>query len=140
MSFKSKVERVREQRNFGDSLTEQSHKKYVDINRLVKLYGRNGPPPAAIDASLYKDAPPITYHEALNTIRETDEKFSKLPSKIRAQFGHDPDKFQAFASNPENLQYLTEDGIIFPEAENEVSKKAQEKYEEVKPRETENER
>lgn len=129
--FKSQLKRDKPKSKFKKSKTEQSHKEAVDINNLVRLYGRRGGLPP-IDPTAFGEFPAISFHEAMNVVSKMQEQFDKLPAKIRAEFDNNPAQFQEYVADPENLKNLTEAGIVTPamrkeqEAASEAAKAATE--------------
>lgn len=74
----------------ADSKTEQHHRDACDINLMVKRAGATGQFPGATGQPMYFDAPAISYHQALEIVREADAAFDGLPGATRKEFGNDP--------------------------------------------------
>lgn len=55
-----------------------------------------------------------SYHESLNLIREADEMFMTVPSKIRERFDNDAGKFLAFVQDEANAEAMAEMGLLKP--------------------------
>ena len=106
-----------------DGLTEQSHAKSCDVNRIVKRYERDGilmeKLPGYVDLSgarfgNFSDG--ISYQEACNAVLMADESFMALPPELRAKFSNDPAEFLDFVSNPDNKSKLVDLGLLAPES------------------------
>lgn len=102
-----------------DGLTEQSHAKACDVNRIVKRYERDGilmeKLPGYVDlagAKFGNFADGLDYQEACNAVIMADRSFMEMPAEIRAKFYNDPAVFLDFASNPSNKDEMVELGLI----------------------------
>ena len=123
MSFRSvKYPRKRVSLDCGVSLTEQSHAKSCDVNRIVKRFQRDGirmeKVPGYVDLSNAKFgdfSDGISYQEACNSVLMANESFMALPSELRRKFGNDPGEFLDFVSNPDNKDQLVDLGLLKPE-------------------------
>lgn len=99
--------------SFGESMTEQSHKKSCDINTILNRYKKTG----IINhinnmQGKYEDYPSsIDFHLMQTKIAVAKSMFESIPSNIRAKFENDPGKFLDFASNPENREAMLEMGF-----------------------------
>lgn len=101
----------------GKSRTRQSHAAECDINNIIKKFQKTG----ALDhvakhGPIYGDVTAITYHEAQNLVIEADEMFHDLPSSVRAKFENDPRQFMDFVQDDENLEEMSELGLLTDEA------------------------
>lgn len=98
------------------SRTRQEFKAECDINNIIKAFKVSGQlthisAKAAMGA--YLDLPePTDYQESLNIIREAQESFATLPSKVRDRFGNDPEAFLAFMNDPANKDEAIELGLV----------------------------
>lgn len=97
------------------SMTKQSFKDECDINNILDRYQRTG----MIDHLTkhnyqYGDFDPVEYHDAMNTIAEGNTMFEELPSKVRAYFEGDPQKFMEYAQDEANIEQLREWGLAKP--------------------------
>lgn len=103
----------------GVSLTEQSHAKSCDVNRIVKRFERSGirmeKVPGYVDLSGAKFgdfSDGVEYLDACNSVIKANESFMELPSGIRAKFSNDPGLFLDFASNPDNKDEMIALGLM----------------------------
>lgn len=73
----------------------QAHKDECDVNIIVDANQplRGGP---EFTEEIQDWNHPMSYHEMLNHIRETDEVFNQLPARIRAAHDNDPQKLLDF--------------------------------------------
>lgn len=107
----------------GDSLTEQSHKDRVCINRIMARFAKTG----AIDQSLIKngnyiDVDAVDFQEAMITTARANESFNALPAKVRAKFNNDPVSFLKWLGDPENAAEAVSMGLAKPEDKQEPIK------------------
>ena len=101
----------------GVSRTHQSMAPECDINNIMRRFEKTG----VLDhlnryEGSYGDftAVPSDYHEAINSVMETNEMFLTLPAKIRKRFGNDPGQFLDFVQDPSNQDDMIKLGIAFP--------------------------
>lgn len=99
------------------SMTKQSFKKECDINHIMGKYLKTG----AIDhfakfGPSYGDIEPVTFHEAMNVIRKSEEMFEALDSSIRKRFHNNPAEFMEFVQNPDNLEEMRKLKLARPAA------------------------
>lgn len=96
-------------------LTEQSHKKEVDINEIVK---RHGVDKIAQTQQLvqmqYDDIPGNDFMETMLMLKKAETSFMSLPSKLRARFENDPAQYLDFVRNPDNAEELVTLGLANP--------------------------
>ena len=99
------------------SRTEQAHKNDYDINRLLARATRSGVLATAdqIRSVYYGDFSEVG--QAMENhfkIKEAEEHFAALPSKVREAFANDPKKLlQALSDNSEgNINRLVELGLV----------------------------
>ena len=99
----------------GDKmLTEQSHKREVDINEIVRKHGADMIAKTARLASAefrFDDVTGNDFQEASLKILKAKESFESLPSKIRKEFDNNPAIFLDFVHNPDNLDRMIELGL-----------------------------
>lgn len=94
------------------SLAIQSQKDEADINKIVRDFGVTGRVSAPVRLPEYGDFTGISdYRAALDAVRAAEAAFLEVPSKIRAEFNHDPGAWAAVCLNPENLPRLREWGL-----------------------------
>ena len=93
-------------------LTEDNHKKEVDINQIMRKYQKTG---AIAHQNKYEgrydDIPSLTLLEALNTVKQADTMFNELPSSVRKRVNNNPVEFLQFMQNPENEQEIYDLGL-----------------------------
>ena len=97
------------------SMTEQSHARDCDINRLVSQYQRSG---VLGDPSTYRDmvygnfSEIGSYHEQMQVMKDAKEKFDALPSNIRDAFGNDPGRLIDAVLDPSQKEKLQALGVF----------------------------
>ncbi|EOZ9388824.1 hypothetical protein ACQYE5_000693 [Enterobacter cancerogenus] len=95
--------------------TQQHFADEVDINQIVARAISTGnhalftpqQRQEFYDATFFTD-----YMDALSVLDDVRDDFSSLPSSVRKEFGHDPDKYVAFMSNPQNMHKAVEMGLL----------------------------
>lgn len=99
------------------SLTRQEFAEECDINNIMDKYKTTGAlthinsqSPRYFD---FSEAP--DFASALTLLKDAEEAFLRVPSKVRAEFDNDPVKFVAYAEDAENLPKLREWGLAPPE-------------------------
>ena len=98
----------------GRSMTKQAHKGECDINNILKKFRDQGViTHRNTFEGNYGDFTnvPLSYHDAMNQVREADEMFQSIPAHVRAEFQNDPGKFLEFVQNPENAQRMYDLGL-----------------------------
>lgn len=97
------------------SLTEQQHKKNVNINTIVKKAKRRGFMEAPRRQGFFGDfSDAVDYQATLEKIRTAHEDFMALPSNVRAKFQNDPGEIFEFLANPENDEEARDLGLLEP--------------------------
>lgn len=98
-------------------ITKQSHKQECDIYNILKQYQKTG-----IINHINTNKPEyiqlpsdIDYQTSLNLLNQADQAFSSLPAKIRDHFSNDPASFLSAFSDPAQVSYLRELGLLNPE-------------------------
>lgn len=97
------------------SITEQSHKREVDINAIISRYRRTGVlgTQTQVREMFYGDFLEVTdYASAMTAIVNAQERFMELPSAVRAEFANDPGKLLAALKDDSQLQRLVDLGIV----------------------------
>ena len=106
------------------SLTLQDEKEETDINYIVNKYcdGQKGVSTLDLgNTDIYQylqfgDATlPGDYETALDLVSGVREEFYTLPSKLRAEFNHDPMEFVQRLNQPKTLNLLQEYGFHTPD-------------------------
>ena len=95
-----------------DARTEQCHKDECDINKIIAKYDKTGvlTHVNSFEAK-YEDLTGLDYQNMLNTVAAANSMFEGLPSKIRTQFGNDPQKFISFMDDENNNEAMYEMGL-----------------------------
>lgn len=95
------------------SMTKQSMKDEVDINRVVARYKKTGMFTHVNERTpIYQDVSDVVgYREALDRVREVEVFFTGLPAHVRAEFENDPSKFLDFMADPANAETADEMGL-----------------------------
>lgn len=89
----------------GPTLTQAHFAKDADINEIVKRFGvKDGSiPPLALDPRFFGNFEGVPdFRQALDNIREANDRFALLPAATRARFNNDPLELWAFVNNPLN--------------------------------------
>lgn len=97
----------------GKSRTKQAFREETDINHILRkaekglllehVNQHQGQYGDFIDA--------LDYHTALNRISEAKTAFMTIPADVRANFDNDPQKFLAYAQDPDNIEGMREMGL-----------------------------
>lgn len=101
----------------GDvQMTKQSHKAECDIHTILKQYQRTGIiTHVAAARPRFEDLPDAgDFQDALETLRIAEDAFAALPSKVRAHFDNDPERFLAAFSDRAQEAQLREFGLLRP--------------------------
>lgn len=93
-------------------ITKQSFKNQADINKIVAKFVKQGQTPPLPNDLTFGFAPPYTFHEAVELVRNADSYFMELPAEARSRFQNDPGAFLAFIDDPANRDDLYEMGIL----------------------------
>ncbi len=100
-------------------ITEQSHKKEVDINQIVKKHGVDLiQKTAALQQFVYDDNPTNDFQETMNMIIKAQDTFESMPSALRKKFDNDPAQFMDFVHNEENKEQMFDLGLAIRPEEN----------------------
>lgn len=90
-----------------ETKTQQHFGDEVDINTIVRRFGITGQMPFGSAQGFYGDFTGITdYDDALDKIREAEEKFMKLPPDVRERFNNDPAEMVRQASSLEEAEFM----------------------------------
>lgn len=93
-------------------ITKQSFKNQADINKIVAKFVKQGQTPPLPSDLTFGFAPPYTFHEAVELVRNADSYFMELPAQARNRFQNDPGAFLAFIDDPANRDDLYAMGIL----------------------------
>lgn len=98
----------------GRSRTKQSFAASSDINNIVKKFLKTGMIEHVNTRSpVYADVSQVVdFREALEQVRVTQEFFSKLPAKVRAEFENDPALFLDYMADAQNAQEAKDRGLV----------------------------
>lgn len=97
----------------GKGLTEQKHKKDVDINQIMLKASKTGMLPLAKGSPMYGDFTNAQdFQNCLERIQSADQAFMELPADIRKRFANDPAQLITYINNPENEQEAVELGLL----------------------------
>lgn len=100
------------------TIVEQSHKKEVDINNIVKRAGSAEmiAKTALLQTPEYRfdDLPGNDFMEAHLILAKAEQSFGQLDSATRAEFNNEPARFLDYVQNPENKDKLIERGWANP--------------------------
>lgn len=113
IKFRTKYDRVKVKSPCGrKSLTDQQYKDECSIEGIVKKYGILGQPiprpfGSGADVSEFQD-----FAANMQKVTEARNRFMDLPSDIRARFGHSPEAFFSWLSNPEHTEEAVKLGLM----------------------------
>jgi len=111
------------------SLTKQSEADACDINAIMRRYQSTGVlDHQAGQAARYGDFSNVEdYLASLNKVREAQQRFDDLPSKIRDHVENEPGKFLELVFDPERKEEMVQLGLLpEPEKETKVDLEAEE--------------
>jgi len=95
-----------------EPLVKQSMKAECDINNILAKFQKTGSLTHAKDyGGQYGEVESVTFHDAMNIVKDTQNMFDALPSTLRNKFNHSPGQFLDFVQNPENLPEMHEMGL-----------------------------
>lgn len=100
------------------TLAQQQFKSETDINTIVKNFGitkelpYNGKVPLEGD---YHDAV-NDFQSAANIVRQAQESFNAMSSRVRERFNNNPQKLMEFVADPANRDEAERMGIAVPKA------------------------
>lgn len=117
---------VREQVSFetglvcseDDDMAQQQFKEEVDINTIVRRFGLTGQLPENLRMPVSGDFTAVTdFQTAMQTVRQAQEEFLRVPAEIRARFANDPGQFMAFLEDERNKDEAIKLGLVNPPVE-----------------------
>lgn len=97
-----------------DPITEQSHKKEVNINNIIQRHGIDLIQKTAHLASTefqFDDIAGNDFTEAMLKVTKAQQTFDSMPSEVRKKFDNSPAQFMDFVQDPENQNALVEMGL-----------------------------
>ena len=96
----------------GESRTDPIFHEDLKIQNMIKKYDTAGYLQTTDRHPQYTDFTGVNdLHSAMETVRNAQEDFQKVPSYIRERFDNDPKLFFEFAKDPENHQELMDLGL-----------------------------
>jgi len=96
------------------SLTQQQFKEAVDVNNIVANLKKGIMPLQPKVTPTYGDVSNVDYLTMLNTVADVENTFSRLSSKLRAQFQNSPQQMVRWVNNPENREKAIKMGLLKP--------------------------
>lgn len=95
-----------------EGMTQQQFVESSDINNIMARYVKTD----VLDhvkkyEEKYGDTTSLDLHESLNIIKEANEMFADLPSKVRNRFKNDPAEFLDFVQDDANAAEAYELGL-----------------------------
>jgi len=92
--------------------TEQAHKDTCNVNNIIRKYARTG----AIEhikyiEPTYLDTSGADLKTAMDRVIAIQQKFDKIPAKVRKHFDNDPVKFLNFYNDPNNKDEANKIGL-----------------------------
>ncbi len=100
----------------GPGRTKQSMKDECDINLILARHEKTGLlTPVDTRPAMFVDVSGVgDYREAIENVRNAEDLFMQLPSKVRAKFDNDPAEFLDFCSSSENEEEMRDMGLLPP--------------------------
>lgn len=84
----------------SESMVQQHFKDEVDINTVVRRYGITAGMPFGPDGGMYGDFTGIVdYDSAVALIKDTEDRFHRIPAEIREKFNNNPGLLVKFAQD-----------------------------------------
>lgn len=103
--------------DWGELITEQSHKDTVNINNIIKKHGVDLiAKTTALQQFVYDDVTGNDFQESMNMLIKARDSFETLPSELRKRMDNDPAKFMDWIHNPDNHQEMISMGLMEPES------------------------
>lgn len=98
----------------NEMITKQEYKDECNIYNILNQYQQTGIISHINENKpLYTDLPDsMDYQQSLEILTQAGEAFDALPSKVREHFSNDPGRFLAAFSDPSQLNYLHELGLV----------------------------
>lgn len=98
----------------GQSMTKQSFRDQVNINKIVARYRKTGMIDHVNGATpFYGDVSQFTsYQDAVNTVLRANELFAGMSSDVRKRFENDPQKMIDFLQDEKNLDEAVKLGMV----------------------------
>lgn len=96
----------------GEGKTHQSFKDEADINTIVKRFMITGQMPEARMPSFGDFTGVNDFRTAVDAVLLAEKEFLKLPGRVRARFGNDPQNMMEFLSDLANEKEAQELGLM----------------------------
>jgi len=99
----------------GKSRVRQSEKDTCDVNKIMERFNRTGQLPIVQRVPpQYGDARAVDFQTAQQIVKDAQDSFNKLPSKVREHFGHSPQNYLKGISDTseDNQKVLHKLGIL----------------------------
>lgn len=96
----------------GESMTKQSFKEECDINNIVRRFCETGEFPEAMLPPQFGDVTGMDFREMMDRVNEAQASFERLPAAVRRRFGHSPEQFVEFCSDPKNREEMFKMGLV----------------------------
>lgn len=90
---------------FGETKTQQQYKDQCNVNKIIAKFKRTGSVTHVRNAAegVYADLADLpSLMEAEQVVITARNAFAEVPAEIRKRFGHDPQEFVKFLSDPKN--------------------------------------
>lgn len=99
-------------KEFGPSMTNQSHASDNDLEAILTRAGITGQMPQGIEPIGYGDFADIyDFRSAQDAVLDAQRRFNLMDAKVRARFNNDPQTFLEFAVDPENVDEMVKMGL-----------------------------
>lgn len=96
----------------GVSKTRQSDALQSDVNAIMSKYVQTGLVSQRAERGTYGDfSSGLTFHEAMNAVREAESDFWQLPPQVRRKCKNDPGEFLDMVFDPDRRHELEELGL-----------------------------
>lgn len=96
-------------------MARQEFKEECDINVIMRQYEATG----IVDhlnrlSPQWGEVPSFDFRESMEMVREAQEKFDALPSRVRERFGNDPHQMMLFLGDEDNRAEGEKLGLLTP--------------------------
>lgn len=96
----------------GESRTKQEFREECDINTIVRRFTETGEWPEAQLPPQFADVTGVDFREMMDMVNEANASFERLPAHVRRRFGHSPEQFVEFCSDPRNREEMHKLGLV----------------------------
>lgn len=95
-----------------EMLTKQNHKDECNINLIVAQYDRTGMLNHTNEnPGQYTEVESFDFLESQLIVKNAEQMFANLPSKLRTKFNNQPGQFMDFVHDPNNVNEMIELGL-----------------------------